>query len=137
MTNHLHMNAIKTTHNLDFESAPYATGIFRFRIGTCSGQWGSCKDCYYIMSVFNEEPGNGHLEDVFEWFEYSCERDHRNLLVLYFLNDDFYDHLIEKRSFIPLDKKGENVIKIFNKKAYKKLLKKGNDLLEAGTLKLK
>ncbi len=131
----------KTTHNLMFEVAdsPY-NQLFRtdnhklFRIGTCTGQWGSTDDSYYILSVVNDIEGNGHLDDVFEWFEHSCKRDNRNLLVLVVVNTVFYDSLINKRGFIALDKEKENVIKIFNKKAYKKLLKNGNEIIKKGVL---
>lgn len=132
---------ITTTHNLDFESAesPYEVffkdGHKLFRIGTCEGQYGSTKDSYYILSVKNNTPHNGHLDDVFEWFENSCKRDGRNLLVLECMNPKFYLHLISKRDFIPLDADGTNCIKVFNKSLYKKLLKRGNEIIMAGSLK--
>jgi hypothetical protein len=122
------MNAIKTTHNLDFEVAPPEFINSRFRVGTCTGLWGSTDDSYYILAVVNNKKHNGHLQDVFEWFEYSCKRDNRNLIVLEVWNRDFYKHLI-RRGFIPLDKEGKNVIKIFNKKAYKRLLLNENEVL--------
>lgn len=132
------MNAITTTHKLDFEACESPYAIFdnhkMFRIGTCEGQWTSTKDCYVIISVLNKTPGNGHLEDVFEWFEFSCKRDNKNLLVVECMNESFYLHLLSKRGFIPLDTKGENVIKVFNKKAYKHLKKNGNEIIKAGTL---
>lgn len=136
-------NACQTTHNLDFEVAESPYNIFGdifgsghklFRVGTCNGQWGSTPDSYYILSVINEEKGNGHLTDVFEWFEFSCKRDNKNLLVLECINEDFYLHLLSKRGFIPLDDKGNNVIKVFNKKKYKQLKKKGNEIINAKTL---
>ncbi|MEK6884973.1 MAG: hypothetical protein AABY22_35405 [Nanoarchaeota archaeon] len=109
-------NSFITTHNLDFEApeSPYSF-LFGdetklFRIGTCTGQWGCNKNGYYILSVINDEPGNGHLNDVFEWFEFSSKRDNKNLLVLECMNNRFYNHLISKRGFNPIDK--NNVIKI-------------------------
>ncbi len=134
-------NAIITTHKLDFESAdsPYnILGIGEhklFRIGTCTGQWGSAKGCFYILSVINHEEGNGHLEDVFEWFEFACKESKRNLLVLACFNERFYRHLLWHRGFIPLDAEGENLIKVFNKKAYRQLKKHGNEIIIPGTLK--
>ena len=128
-------NAIQTKHRLDFEVAPSPYNMFNdghmmFRIGTCEGQWGSTKDSYYILSVVNTEQGNGHLDDVFEWFEYSAKRDAKNLLVLECMNGRFYRHLIEKRGFVPLDKMGENCIKVFNRKLFKILKKKGNEIIK-------
>ena len=133
------MNSIITTHKLDFEACDSPYAIFggdhkMFRIGTCEGQWTSTEDCYVIISV-NNDFGNGHLEDVFEWFEFSCKRDKKNLLVVECMNERFYMHLLSKRGFIPLDAKGENVIKVFNQKAYKRLRKKGNEIIMAGSLK--
>lgn len=113
-----------TTHNLIFESKPWERdpSMQKFRIGTCGGLWGSNDFCYYILAIDNEQPGNGHLDDVFEYFEASCIRDDRNLLVLQCMNKSFYDHLINKRGFVAVDE--ENVIKVFNKKTYRKFKKK-------------
>ncbi len=130
---------MKTTHNLEFEVAPsrYMVGNVAhqlFRVGTCDGQFGYTGDSYFILSVTNSSQGNGHLTDVFEWFEASCKRDNKNLLVLECMNKDFYRHLLEKRGFVALDKEQDNCIKIFNKKAYKQLIRKGNPLIRKGTL---
>jgi len=133
------MNQLTTTHKLDFESGqatnPFGELEHRFRIGTCTGQWGVVTDGYFILSVINSEPGNGHLDDVFEWFEHSCKRDNRNLFVLEIFNEKFYLHLLSKRGFKPLDTDGDNVVKIFNQKAYKHLRKNGNEILKKGSLK--
>ena len=71
----------------------------------------------------NDKPGNGHLEDVFQWFENSCKREGINFVILEFNNKDFYKHLMDKKEFKTLD--GKNVIKVFNKKLHKKTVKKG------------
>lgn len=126
----------KTTHNLSFEVAESKYGTL-YRIGTCEGQWGSTSDSYYILSVINNEPGNGHLDDVFDWFENSCKRDGKNLLILECLNEEFYKHLLSKRGFIALDANKENCIKVFNKKSYRRLLRKGNEMLSAPSMKCK
>lgn len=128
--------AIQTTHNLEFEVAPSKYGML-YRVGSCHGQWMGYEDCYCILSVINDYPGNGHLNDVFEWFEHSCKRDGKNLLILECFNEGFYEHLIKKRGFVPLDKERCNVVKIFNKNRYKKMLRKGNEVLHAKTLKTK
>lgn len=128
-------NQLKTTHDLDFEVCENSGYQFPlFRIGTCSGQWGSTRDSYFILSVINDKPGNGHLDDVFEWFEFSCKRDNKNFLVLECMNEKFYQHLLSKRGFIPLDDKGSNVIKVFNQKKYKQLRKNGNEIIQAKTM---
>lgn len=129
-------NEIKTTHNLNFEMAPSIYGDMNamFKVGTCEGLFGCTADSYYILAITNKFPGNGHLNDVFEWFEHSAKRDKKNLLVLECMNDLFYKHLLSKRGFVPLDAKGENCIKVFNRKQYRRLLKNGNEIIQKETL---
>ncbi len=136
------MNEVATEHGLDFEIAesPYKVLGYpvehqMFRIGTCEGQWGSLADSYFIMSIKNSEPGNGHFKDVLQWFEHSAKRDNKNLLILQCVNRKFYTHLISKRGFNSLDKSRENCIKVFNRKLYLDLLNNGNELLKKGSLK--
>jgi hypothetical protein len=111
------MNAIKTRHNLDFESCEYHLQLdpnkfwMNFRVGTCEGLWTFTKDSYDILSIINNNPGNGHLIDVFQWFENSCKRDKKNLRVLELLNKRFKKYLIDKRGFKILDK--DNLIKLY------------------------
>lgn len=129
------MNAIKTTHNLDFEACLdpiqiFMPGLQRFKVGTVQGQFGLCKNEIFILSITNDEPGNGHLEDVFQWFEYSCKEHKKNFLILEIMNTKFYLHCIRKRGFIPLDTNGQNLIKVFDQGNYIKLKKHGNEILE-------
>lgn len=105
------MAAFQSTHNLDFLAAPYKEGLLDtgiklklFKVGTCEGQWGSDPETYYILSIINKVPGNGHLQDVFDWFEHSCKRDKKNLMVLEVENKRFKKHLIKKRGFVPYQK---------------------------------
>jgi hypothetical protein len=105
-------NAIKTTHGLDFEVAQHPLFGMLFRVGTCHGLWGVDEKSYFILAVVNDNPHDGHLEDVFEWFEHSCRRDGKDLKVLEIFDQIFYRHLIEKRGFEPID--GENVVKKYH-----------------------
>ena len=92
----------KSTHNLEFLCAPWWTGDFiQFKIGTCTGLWTSTPDAYQILAVTNDNSGNGHLQDVFDWFENSCKRDKRCLEILEVWNEKFKEHLISKRGFEP------------------------------------
>lgn len=95
---------IRTKHNLGFYSAdwPRDPTIKVFRIGTCEGQWYATEFAYHILSVLNNKPGNGHLEDVFQWFEYAAKRDGKLLTVEEVMNARFKKHCIEKRGFIPI-----------------------------------
>lgn len=91
---------LDTTHHLQFEVAPWYMPEFkRFRIGTCEGLWKSTKKSYVILAITNGVQHNGHLDDVFEWFEYSCKRDKRSLVILELWNGAFQEHLISKRGF--------------------------------------
>jgi len=102
-----------STHDLDFLCCPWERDPtwMRFKIGTCHGLWRSTDGAYEILVVDNEVPGNGHFEDVMEWFENSCRRDGKKLRLLEFFNDRFRRHLIEKRGFRP---EGENAVKVFD-----------------------
>lgn len=108
-----------SSHKLDFEVAdwnplpgfPPAKEFKRFRVGTCHGLWTVTEDSYDILAINNDKPGNGHLEDVLEWFEQSCKRDKRTLRVLEIMNRKFADHLVNKRGFTW--ERGDNLIKRF------------------------
>jgi len=95
---------MKTMHSLPFESRPWVCdpSIQEFRIGTCKGQWNTGIGCYCIISIINDQPGNGHLDDVFQWFENSCKRDGYALKIFEFFNQPFYEHCIKKRGFQPI-----------------------------------
>ena len=104
-----------TKHKLPFESAPWELGDLMlkvgqdkvkpgeefklFRIGTCEGTWNSTDDSYQILAIINNKPGNGHFEDVLQWFEYSANRDKRKFRILEVWNEKLKKHLIKKRGF--------------------------------------
>lgn len=93
--------ALRTTHGLAFEAAdwPRTTEFMLFRVGTCHGTWRATFISYEILNVINDQPGNGHFEDVIEWFEYSCRRDGKLLRILEVMNDRLRTHLVNKRGF--------------------------------------
>lgn len=100
------MSAITTSHNLDFFSTVWDSrfnldGWALYRIGTCYGQWRETPAAYEILSVVNEEPGNGHLGDVFEWFAYACRRSGKPLRIVCTWNERFGRHLTGQRGFAP------------------------------------
>ena len=104
----------KSTNNLLFYSAPYELNMdkyndwMRFQIGTCHGLWTCNKKEYKILAVLNDNIGNGHFQDVIDWFENSCKRDNRALRFVELMNPKFKEHLITKRGF---KKKGKDLIK--------------------------
>jgi hypothetical protein len=96
-----------STNNLDFYAGEY-NGIDpemdkyeQFRIGTCTGLWNCTNNNYDILSVINDKPGNGHLQDVFDWFENSCQRDNYNLRLLEVSLPWLREMLIYKYGFVP------------------------------------
>jgi len=105
--------SLVTAHKLDFEVAPWEfdDDWLRFRIGTCSGLWKATIEAYEILAIDNDEPGNGHFEDVLEWFEASCKRDKKKLQILEVWNEKFRHHLINKRGFLKISE--EDVEKSF------------------------
>lgn len=93
---------MKTKHNLEFEVAqhPIVVEFLLFRVGTAEGLWRDGGDTYDILAIKNSAPGNGHLDDVFEWFENSCKRDGKNLRIMELWNQKFAEHLVKKRGFV-------------------------------------
>lgn len=105
----------KSTHNLEFEVAEWHTHEFKlFRIGSVEGLCGVDAKSYIIVAVTNSKPGNGHLNDVFDWFENSCKQDGKTLKIVEIMNTDFLFHLINKRGFTKIV--GNNCEKYFDEK---------------------
>lgn len=108
---------MKSTHSLAFEVAEdpiselLGNNFLKFRVGTCGGLYRATDKSYDILAISNESPGNGHLNDVFEWFENSCKRDRKKLRVLEVWNENFKTHLLTKRGF-KLESKDNLVKKI-------------------------
>lgn len=111
-----------TTHKLDFEVAPWDfvftsdPTMKKFRVGTCHGLFGYDKTYYFILAIGNDQPGNGHFEDVLEWFYFSCKRDKKHLKIMQIMEERFYKHLIKKRGFVnsgTKTKSGLTVVKYF------------------------
>lgn len=94
------MSDFKSEHNLDFEIGTEPFDVWtKFRVGTCHGLY-RVKDTFYeILAIANKVPGNGHLRDVWQYFERSCRRDKKGLRIREVWNDGFKNHLIEKQGF--------------------------------------
>lgn len=85
-----------TAHNLPFEATPWKPALLQFmpelvrfalklnsqivafRVGTCDGIYTATPKAYQIIAITNNVPGNGHFEDVLQWFEASCRRDNKS-----------------------------------------------------------
>jgi hypothetical protein len=102
---------ILTRLGLIVEDDPYGIPWRHFQIGTCVGQWRSVDNAYEILLIINKERGNGHLDDVFEWFEYACRRDGKALRIREVMNERFGQHLVDKRGFV--QEQNEDLIKYF------------------------
>jgi len=117
---------METIHKLPFEAMPWKpamlqfmpellrsalkidSAIVAFRVGTCHGIYTAKPNAYQIIAINNECPGNGHFEDVLQWFEASCRRDNKSLMFVEIMNDKFGEHLKVKRGF---KIKGKNAMK--------------------------
>lgn len=115
------MNPIVTTPFKSKHDLPFFTrrwyidpNWFEFRIGTVTGLWHYDKSipAYCILAFKNENPGNGHFDDMFEWFSQSCIREKAPLIIQDIMNVRLYKHLVEKRGFVPYCA-GDEVIKYF------------------------
>lgn len=91
-------------HSLPFEVAPWehSKEFTRFKIGTCTGIWKTENKSYSILAITNDVKGNGHFDDVLQWFENSCRRDGYSLKFLEVWNPKLKKHLIEKRGFVDI-----------------------------------
>lgn len=99
-------NDITTKHRLDFMAGdPDRDEWIPYKVGTVEGRFRHVEDAVEILTIFNSEPGNGHLEDVFEWFEYAAKASGKKLRLLEVCNERFEQHLIGKRDFVPVNGK--------------------------------
>lgn len=120
------MSLFKSTHLLTFYSRPWQPNehsisilqldMFGYResqmhddgppwqefmVGTCTGQWRANVELkqYELLSIVNSEIGNGHFQDVLEWFEFSAARDRFDFVILEVVNEKLAFHLEDKRGF--------------------------------------
>lgn len=109
------MTPFRSTHDLPLkeEGSWYRERAWlHWRVGSCSGLWRPKNKSIEILSIVNEHPGNGHLTDVFEWFEHKARYEEKALVIKeFFMNPGFKKHLIKKRGFKPEGK--DDVIKHF------------------------
>lgn len=106
----------QSLHNLQFEERPNPRykGHREYKVGTIHGIYFNTHTSLNITAVFNDEPGNGHFEDLLQWFERSCKREKMNLVFMHCDNLKFKEHLLNKRGFLPMPGTVNNVIKIIN-----------------------
>ena len=103
----------QTTHKLDFYQKDWylSPSCKAFKVGTCEGIYDIFDNTYRIIAIVNDKQGNGHFEDVLEWFENSAKRDGYKLAIVEIWNKRFKKHLIKKRGFKPFS---DGVIKDFS-----------------------
>jgi len=117
------MSNIITTHSLPYEQRhcePWELNRFPdhsgFRIGTVDGIFRFiATDAIMVSVVNNSDPGNGHIEDFYEWFEYSAVLNGCDLIIAAVLNKRFLGHLLRKRGFTLLQGPGNTVVKRLKK----------------------
>ena len=72
------------TPDIPFESTEQTyrnSDYLHFRVGTCHGLWRATDHSYEILAVHNRAKGNGHFKAALWWFEQSCRRDGKTLLL--------------------------------------------------------
>lgn len=78
---------------------PLPGQFIEFRIGTVEGLYQTTDRTYDILAIKNSQPGNGHFQDLFDFFERSCKRDNRNMRFLEVINERLQKHLVSVRGF--------------------------------------
>jgi len=65
-----------------------------YRVGTCTGLYRCTETNYEILCIYNETPGNRHVEAMLAHFYASCKRDKRNLIIKEVFNKHLSDKLL-------------------------------------------
>ena len=107
--------------DVPFESTdtPYRnTDFLCFRVGTCNGLWRATETHYEILAVINHKRGNGHFEKTMWWFEQSCKRDGKSLLLREVWNPFLYYKSIKHYGYKRYKKKWFTLEKTFNEKVH-------------------
>lgn len=82
-----------------------------YRVGTCTGAYRATLTAYEILAISNDVAGNGHVEAMLAWFNTSCKRDKKDLIIKTVLNKGLALKL-SKLGFTCLNKE-EDYIKRF------------------------
>lgn len=86
---------------MNFEAKPHGdTELARFDIGTVNGLYRVFHGMIEVVAIANDEPGNGQLDDAFEWFAHMCKEKKKGLRIMHIRTNRFHDHLVDKRGFI-------------------------------------
>lgn len=106
-----HNNSFQSTHKLEFLAKIWHIDpeYTQFKVGTCHGIYRYIRDTIEILAIYNNNPNNGHFEDVLEWFHNSAKRDGKHLQFSEILNPRFAKHLKDKRGFKIMDKETKAV----------------------------
>ena len=100
--------SFQTTHNLDFLQATEGTDIgegsilYGFKVGTCHGLFYQDEEAVCLLAVINDTRGNGHFDDVLEWFDFSAKRQKLHFDVVEVWNERLKSHLLGKRGFVAI-----------------------------------
>jgi hypothetical protein len=73
--------------------------VYKFICGTVDGIFTVEKERVVMIGIGNMQPGNGHITDVFQWFERACRELKKNFWIVEIINEGFYRHLVEKHCF--------------------------------------
>lgn len=104
------MKRFRTTHNLKISIAPQTfagrpTGNTLYKIGTCHGFYRSTNLSVDIIAMVNDEPGNGHFDDVLQWFTEIARLEGKLLRVVEIMNPEIATRLIQFYGFHAIDAK--------------------------------
>ena len=92
----------QSTNSLEYKDRPielFGEIMREFKIGTVTGVYSHCDEYLRIINIENSSPGNGHFNDVFDWFFNSCITHGRGLMFVAVVNERLGDHLCNQRGF--------------------------------------
>lgn len=100
-----YVNIAKERHPLDIAMAPWSVAaqmgddIVAFEYGTLHGIFKAEHGTLGLISVENEEKGNGRFKEFMDWYEAIAYELGLRPAVLEIMNKSLYDHLVSKRGY--------------------------------------
>lgn len=93
------MKKFKSQHNLKVYVNPFTVagidaGVLQFKIGTTHGIFKNFSLSVDVFTVINDNPGNGHMEDFFEFFEAHAKKTNRVFRMCEVSDQEFKNALI-------------------------------------------
>lgn len=73
--------------------------VYKFICGTVDGIFTVERDRIVMIGIGNMDPGNGHVVDVFQWFDRAAKELKKDFWVVEIINAGFHRCLVERHGF--------------------------------------